>query len=93
MRGRPRECEEMAERFRDAYDIQGIIQRYRGIRVGDIVQMRHTTYEVKGQRHRVPFTSTVIYKDAKIITVQGDHYAEAYQLFDLIGELLEHIPC
>lgn len=93
MRGRKRECEEMDERFKDAYDIVGIIQRFRSIRVGDIVRMRHTTYETNGQKRRALFTGTVIYKDGKIITVQGDNYAESFQLFDLIDGLSEHIPC
>lgn len=81
------ECLHEAQRFQRAKT------RFRKIREGDVVRMHHTVYEADGLRDTVVMTGIVIYKDAKIITVQGDHYAESFQLFDLATKLKEHIPC
>lgn len=81
------ECMQEAQRFHRA------ITRFRKIREGDVIRMYHTVYEADGMRNNGVMTGTVIYKDAKIITVQGDHYAESFQMFDLATKLKEHIPC
>lgn len=81
------ECSQEAQRFHCA------ISRFRRIREGDIVRMYHTVHEADGMRNNGVMTGVVIYKDGKILTVKGDHYAESFQMFDLATKLKEHIPC
>lgn len=82
--------EEMA--LESAFNLKKAIKKFQNIRMGDILQITHEVYDDRFLKADGLFTGTVIYKDNKIITVQGDHYAESFQLFDLIGNLQAHIP-
>lgn len=76
----------------DAEEKEKEFDRFRKIRVGDVVRVMHDTTDAMGYRRRKALTGTVVYRDRIKVTVQGEHYAEAFSFFDLSSELVEHIP-
>lgn len=75
-----------------AFGLKKDLAKFRSIRIGDILQISHEVYNDGGLKANGLLTGTVIYKDNKIVTVQGDYYKESFQLFDLISKLQTHIP-
>lgn len=76
----------------DADESAREVDRCRKIRVGDVVKVRHRSIDACGYKRINILTGPVIYRDGKMITVQGDHYAESFCLVDLVSDLVEHIP-
>lgn len=67
-------------------------QIMRKIKIGDVVQLRHSVFDSEGMVAQGLFTGTVIFKNRFFVTVQGDHYSESFLLHDLTQRLHSHFP-
>ena len=76
----------------DADESARKVDQCRKIRVGDVVKVRHHSIDACGYKRINILTGPVIYRDGKMITVQGDYYAESFSMVDLVSGLVEHIP-